>query len=62
MCMPATHPALYRGWRWLVEHSRFAWTVRAEGPRALARVRHPGSGQPGPDTPLLCDDTAAFRG
>jgi hypothetical protein len=66
MCMPATHPVLYRGFRWLVEHSRFAWTARAQGPLAIARLRHPGGGDPGSDSPMgavdLCDDTTAFRG
>jgi hypothetical protein len=65
MCMPATHPVLYRGWRWIAEHSRFAWTVRAQGPRAIANFRHPG-GESRSDSPMgsaeLCDDTTAFRG
>jgi hypothetical protein len=65
MCMPATHPTLYRGWRWIAEHSRFAWTVRAQGPQAIANLVHPGGGSRS-DSPMgsvdLCDDTTAFRG
>jgi hypothetical protein len=56
---------LYRGVRWLVEHSRFAWTARALGPGALARLRPPPA-DARTDTPMgseeLCDDTSAFRG
>ncbi len=65
MCMPATHPVLYRGWRWIAEHSRFAWTVRAQGPRVIANFVHPG-GAVRSDSPMgsaeLCDGTTAFRG
>ncbi len=65
MCMPATHPVLYRGFRWLVEHSRFVWTVRALGPKAMVALRPPSENAQS-DSPLgsadLCDDTTAFRG
>jgi lysophospholipase L1-like esterase len=65
MCMPANHPVLYRGIRWLMEHSRFAWTARALGPRALLRLRGPRPDvqtDAPPGAVDLCDDTAAFRG
>ncbi|MEO7329821.1 MAG: SGNH/GDSL hydrolase family protein, partial [Minicystis sp.] len=65
MCMPASHPLLYRGVRWLVEHSRFVWTVRAEGPLALVKLRPPkvdNQSDSPPGAVDLCDDTTAFRG
>jgi hypothetical protein len=60
-CLPATHPRLHGAWRWLVERSRFLWTVRALGPPAYARWRHVRY-EPGPEPPApSCDERRAFR-
>ena len=61
MCMPATHPTLYAGWRFLVEHSRLLWTVRAEGPAWFVRIKHARQ-EPAHDSPDLCDEQRAFQG
>jgi hypothetical protein len=61
ICLPATRPRLHGAWRWLVERSRFLWTVRALGPPAYARWRHvryePGAAPP----PDVCDPRQGFQ-
>jgi hypothetical protein len=64
MCLPASLPRIYAGWRWLVEHSRALWSARALAPLELARRRgiskgRRGGGKERPRTP--CDPDEGFR-
>ena len=62
MCLPATHPTLYRGWRFLVEHSRLLFTLRTKGPGLYIKLKQASKEPFYGDGPALCDETAAFRG
>jgi hypothetical protein len=62
MCFPANHPWLHRGWRFLVEHLRSLWSVRALGPLALTRWRGDSQGRRGGDNEVgPCDPDAGFH-
>jgi lysophospholipase L1-like esterase len=60
-CLPSEHPRLHAAFRWLVEHSRLVWTMRAQGPSFFARWTSPPSAGASAEKEVdLCDDGAGF--
>ena len=44
MCLPSTHPHLHAAWRWIVTHSRLAFTLRAVAPGWLLDLQNRDGG------------------